>query len=77
MEHFKLFEKFLNESSSLNFPIDLTWIVFRYLVKKHEDFHEIIYMSQHEREEIKKEWKGKLPRGFPSSENYITAGKIC
>ena len=73
----KKFLEFLIESSSnLSIPRDLVWITVRYLVKNSFPLGKKIYMSVYDREMIKREWKEKLPSGFPGPDKSITVGKI-
>jgi len=64
----------LNEAKSLD-P-KLAQITLDYLVSKKQDYSEILYMSEFDREAIKDEYGSKLPRGFASNSNEMTSGSI-
>lgn len=67
-----MFEEF----KETGLPYELAMITFRYLVKKEEPLHTVVYMSILDREIVKQEWKKRLPRIFANAEKYMHVGDI-
>lgn len=77
---FKLFEEFINEDKDAHgnerAPRDLALITLRYLMRIDEPLEQRLWLSQEDREAIKKEYGKRLPNGFPGPEKWAMSGYI-
>lgn len=70
------FEDFLNEAKETSFPVDLCFVTFKRLIKTDVNLSRVVYLSINDRENIKRQWKGRLSRQFPGPEKHVPIGRF-
>lgn len=74
MKHIKLFEQFINEAKDID--KDLAQITLAQLLNNGDEFREVFYLSMGERDQIKSQYSGRLPRGFAGPNTGMMSGSI-